>query len=201
MPLTALLGGCAWGGTGNGANRATVVGDSLAVRGDAEIRHELAASGWKPSVDAYPGRTVTTQMPALTKAASRHQGSVVIELGTNDAHALANRETTAAAERAQIKTALDQFSSDQCVIWVNADADPARPGGAGGRIFNDALTAEASSRPNVHVADMYGLLAHHPEYLAGDKVHLTEAGSTALGQLMASALSVCAGPSATRTSR
>jgi lysophospholipase L1-like esterase len=194
VSLTALLGGCGWGQTDNAADRVTVVGDSLTVLGNAQIRDVLTAQHWKVAVDAFPGRTVTTQMAALLKAAGRNRGSVVIELGTNDAHALANRETTASVERAQIRTALDLFPAEQCLVWVNADADPGRPGGIGGRIFDDALTSEASSRPNVHVADLAGLLAAHREYFVGDKVHLTDGGSTALGQMMAEALRACSGP-------
>jgi len=175
----------------SGGRPVTIVGDSLVVLGDRKIRDVLKPAGWRVTVDAYPGVTVTTQMPALTKAAGDRQRAIVIELGTNDTHAFAQGETDARAEGEEIHRALELFAPSQCLVWVNADAEPSRPGGRGGKVVNDALAAAATSRPDLHVADLNAMLRAHPEYLLGDGVHLTDAGSTALGQLMANALNAC----------
>ena len=173
------------------AQRVTVVGDSLSVLGDAQIRAELQAAGWDTTVDAFAGRTVATQMAALAKAARDSSQAIVIQLGTNDAHALADHDTDPRTERDQIGAALDLFDPGQCLVWVNADADPFRPGEGGGRVVDDLVAEAARTRSNVHVADLFALLRAHPEYLAADEVHLTETGSRALGGLMADALASC----------
>jgi len=172
-------------------HRVTVVGDSLSVLGDAQIRAELEAAGWDARVDAFAGRTVAAQMGALALAARDSSQAIVIQLGTNDAHALAKHDTDPQTERDQISQALDLFRPGQCLVWVNADADPLRPGAAGGKVVDDLVAEAAQTRSNLHVADLFALLRAHPEYLLADEVHLTEAGSIALGGLMADALASC----------
>lgn len=191
VALVALVALVGCGAFGAGSRTVTVVGDSLSVLGATEIESAIGSAGWRVEVDAFPGRTVETQMDALATAARANRRATIIELGTNDAHALADGETDAARERAQIAAALNQFPADRCLVWVNADANPTRPGQAGGAVVNDAIDAEAASRPNLHVADLDGLLAAHPDFLVADGVHLTDAGYAALGQLMADALEAC----------
>ncbi len=183
-------GGCSLLGR-SGPRPVAVVGDSLSVLGEHQIRQVLETAGWKVSMDGYPGVTTATQMPALEKTARAGRHPVVIELGTNDAHALDDGKTDAATERSTIGLALALFAPGQCLVWVNADANPSRPGGSGGRIVNDSLTAAAAGRPGTHIADLNAMLQAHPEYLLADGVHLTDDGSTALGHLMADALDAC----------
>jgi len=190
VALSVLVAGCGLIG-GSTGRPVTVVGDSLSVLGTSEIRDVLRSAGWRPSVDAYPGVTVAASMDGLTKAAKKLDRPIVIELGTNDTHALAKGETDVGAEERQIDQALDLFARGQCVVWVNADQDPARPGGRGGSAVNNHLSAAAAVRPELRVADLNGLLRAHPEFLLADGVHLTAAGSTALGHLMADALASC----------
>jgi lysophospholipase L1-like esterase len=167
-----------------------MIGDSLAVLGDAQITEQLERAGWKVSIDAFSGVTTQEQMPVLAKAAKGTSGAFVVELGTNDSHQLLRGETTAAAEQKQIAAALDLFGSG-CIVWVNVDSDPARPGGTGGGLVNAALAHEAAQRSNLHIVDLGALLAAHPEYLVDDQVHLTGDGYTALGALIATQAEAC----------
>ena len=168
----------------------TVVGDSLAVLGGKEIAHELSDAGWRVRLVAYPGVTTGDQIDEIRRAAADLSHTVVIELGTNDAHAVLSGDLDVATARQHVHEALDLFEG-RCVVWVNADADPSRPGGSAGGAFDAILADEASQRPNLHVVDLSGLLAQHPEYFISDQVHLTSEGSTALGKLMADGAAQC----------
>jgi hypothetical protein len=168
----------------------TVVGDSLTVLGDGRLRDALSAGGWWVALDAYPGRTTGGQMATLRGAADRANDATVIELGTNDALAIAHGELSVAQADADIVAALDLFR-DRCVVWVIPDRDPERRGVGAGAMVDDIVTREASRRPNLHVADQGAMLAAHPEYLVGDRVHLTGEGYSALGDLMTAALAAC----------
>jgi len=187
----ALLAACSSSGaSGPPKSTVSIVGDSLSVLGDAQITDQLSQAGWKSSISAFAGVNTLEQMPILAEAAHSGSFAFVVELGTNDGHQILKGETTPTAERAQIAAALDLFGT-RCVVWVNVDDDPARPGGTGGGSMNQALAAEAARRPNLHIASLRDLLAVHPEYLVSDQVHLTDAGYVALGQLIATTLGAC----------
>jgi lysophospholipase L1-like esterase len=170
--------------------RAIVVGDSISALGARPISGEIGSAGWRVTIDALSGTTISQQMPALEKAATGPVAAIVVELGTNDAHHLASGDVTAPAVGADVAAALDLFDT-QCVVWVNVDADPSRPGGPGGAVVNAALAAEAARRPNLHVADLNAMLASTPSLLTDDQIHLTATGSTALGQLIAREINRC----------
>ena len=77
----------------------TVVGDSLTIQGEKPMRTALSDAGWFAALDAFPGRTTATQMATLRAAAARANDATIIELGTNDALAIARGERTLAAGR------------------------------------------------------------------------------------------------------
>ncbi len=168
----------------------TVVGDSLSVLGRKPIRSVLGDAGWDVLVDAFPGRTMADQIPAMRYAAANPSRAVIIELGTNDAIEVASGRLERAAMLATIGQALDVFG-DQCLVWVVPGRDPEANGARVGAAIADALDAQAARRPNLHLADFGAVLEAHPEYLADDHVHLTDDGSQALAELMADAVASC----------
>jgi len=193
----ALLAGCAAANASSGREdgppsprTVTVVGDSLTVLGEQGIRPALSDAGWFAALDAYPGRTTATQMDALRAAAARQNDATIIELGTNDALAVARGELSIQQADADIVAALDLFHG-RCVVWVIPDRDPERQGAATGTQIDAIVRREARHRSNVHVADMASLLSSHPDFLVYDRVHLTGEGYEALGALMADALGAC----------
>jgi lysophospholipase L1-like esterase len=191
LVVLGLLASCSSSrAAGPSRTKVAMVGDSLAVLGDAEITDQVNQAGWNVSIDAFAGVNTLEQMPVLAKAAKGSSDVFVVELGTNDSHQLFKGETTPVAERAQIAAALDLLGP-RCVVWINVDSDPKRPGGTGGAVVNAALAAEAARRDNLHIADLDALIAAHPEYLVSDDVHLTAEGSTALGRLIATRLEAC----------
>jgi lysophospholipase L1-like esterase len=173
-----------------GPRTTTVVGDSLTVLGEQPVRSALSDAGWFAALDAFPGRTTATQMDALRAAAARENDATVIELGTNDALAIAHGERTFAQTDADIVRALDLFG-DRCIVWVLPDHDPERRGVNAGAGVDAIVAREASRRDNLHVADLAAILDEHPEYLVPDRVHLTAEGYEALAALMAETLSAC----------
>ncbi len=192
-----LLAGCTAANASSGRpadppppRTVTVVGDSLTVLGEPAVRSALSDAGWFAALDAFPGRTTSTQMDALRAAASRQNDATVIELGTNDALAVARGEVSLHQADDAIVTALDLFP-DRCVVWVIPDRDPERKGQAAGASIDAVVTREAARRSNVHVADLASVLEEHPEYLVADKVHFTGEGYEALGAVMADALAAC----------
>jgi len=198
--VVAVLAGCtAANASAGGSSRppepvgprtVTVVGDSLTVLGDQPIRAALTGSDWWAALDAFPGRTTGTQMDAIRAAAHRDNDATVIELGTNDALAIARGELSIVEADADIVAALDLFP-DRCVVWVIPDRDPERHGAATGTEIDAVVRREAAHRANLHVADLSALLSSHPEYLVPDRVHFTVDGYEALGRLMATALEAC----------
>ena len=192
-----LLAGCAAANASSGREdgppsprTVTVVGDSLTVLGEQGIRPALSDAGWFAALDAYPGRTTATQMDALRAAAARQNDATIIELGTNDALAIAHGERTFAETDDDIVSALDLFG-DRCIVWVIPDRDPERKGVDAGAGVDAIVAREASRRANLHVADLATILDRHPEYFAPDLVHLTATGYEALGALMADSLAAC----------
>jgi lysophospholipase L1-like esterase len=168
----------------------TVVGDSLSVLGRKPIRAVLGDAGWDVLVDAFPGRTMADQIPAMRYAAANPARAVIIELGTNDAIQVADGRLDRAVMLATIGQALDVFG-EQCVVWVVPGRDPEANGARVGAAIAEALDAQAARRPNLHLADFGAVLEAHPEYLADDHVHLTDDGSQALAELMAGAVASC----------
>ncbi len=193
----ALVAGCARADASSGRpaeppspRTLTVVGDSLTIQGEKPMRSALTDAGWFAALDAFPGRTTAAQMDTLRAAAKRSNDATVVELGTNDALAIARGERTLAQVDADIVTALDLFGN-RCVVWVIPDRDPERKGVDAGAQVDAVVTREAARRDTVHVADMAAVLDRHPDYLGPDHVHLTGEGYEALASVMADAMTAC----------
>jgi lysophospholipase L1-like esterase len=194
----AVVAGCASAGASSGRpaeppspRTLTVVGDSLTIQGEKPVRSALSDAGWFAALDAFPGRTTATQMDTLRAAAARANDATIVELGTNDALAIARGGRTLAEVDADIVAALDLFG-DRCVVWVIPDRDPERKGVDAGAEVDAVVTREAARRSTVHVADMATVLDRHPDYLGPDRVHLTGEGYEALASVMADAMTACA---------
>lgn len=168
----------------------SVVGDSLSILGRDQIWSTFGAAGLTADIDAFPGRTTASQMAALRGAAARPEPVTVVELGTNDALGLAQGTLTVDQEKADVAAALDLFGH-RCLVWVDADHDPERLGADKGVVVDDIIRQAAARHPNVHIADLAGILAAHPEYFVADHVHLTPTGYQALASLMVSKVAAC----------
>ena len=141
-------------------------------------------------IDAFPGRTIADQIPALTYAAGDARRAVIIELGTNDAVQVTKGQLETDAVLASIGRALDLFP-ERCVVWVVPGRDPEATGSRVGEAIAQELETQAARRPNLHLADFGAVLEDHPEYLLDDQVHFTDEGSQALAEIMAETARAC----------
>jgi hypothetical protein len=118
---------------------------------------------------------------------------VIVSAGTNDQ--LASDIGPGAAR------ILATLGSARCVVW----ADVVRPDSYGDPAteVNAALDAALAGHPNVTVLRWSQMVLDHPEYLAHDGIHPTEAGVKARAQAYADAAKACSplDPTAPRAKR
>ena len=106
---------------------------------------------------------------------------VIVSSGTND-QMTADVATGAPA-------ILDALGPTRCVVWV----DVVRPDSYGDPAtqVNAAIDAAVVGRSNVTVLRWSRMVAAHPDYLAHDGIHPTEAGTKARAEAFAAAAARC----------
>lgn len=126
-------------------------------------------------VDAIVSRQASMGAATLQPRAQAGQlGSVVIvQLGNNG--------TFSAQEFDAIMAVLANVPK---VIFVNLNLPR-----AWAAPNNQMLAANVGRYPNAHLADWFGVSSGHPEYFAGDQVHLTQAGAAAYTAMLVYAAS------------
>ena len=77
----------------------------------------------------------------------------------------------------------------RCVVWANVVRPPYR--GVSYRGYNRALADESSRRENLRVLNWVRMVRRHPEWLAGDGVHVSAAGYRARARAVARAVAQC----------
>lgn len=142
-----------------------VNGDSLAVGTEPYMPEALP--GWRfrtsaaISRHAYEGDDILRSRPRL----ARH---VAVSLGTNDDP----RQT--GAFRDAIEDVMDVVGERRCVVWANIVRPPVA--GASYAGYNRVLREARDDHPNLRIVDWKRLTDSHPEWLAGDGVHVSAAG-------------------------
>jgi len=168
-------------GTAPGSERAGVVmlvGDSLNVGIEPYLPGELER--WAIANRNEVGRQTGAGIDVLRDEGSALAGHVVISLGTNDS------PDDPAAFRRQVRAALSIAGPARCVVWVNMAL-----AGESFAALNEVLADEAARSDRLHVVDWAGLLEEHPDWLAGDGVHGTEAGYRGRARAVAHAVRSC----------
>ena len=142
-------------------HRVFVEGNSLTVGASPYLAALLATAGWSVTMDGQVGRDTATGTAIVAEREAGIHGTLVVALGTNDPP-----DPTLFASRIDM---LMESATSLRVIWVTV----ARSGWDG----LDAMLVAALSRwPNLKVIDWRPVIARHPDMLAGDGIHLTEAG-------------------------
>jgi lysophospholipase L1-like esterase len=157
--------------SGRGRASVAVVGDSLMVGVADELKADAATNGFDVDISAVVGREIPAALADLSEAATADL--VVVGLGTNDA---AHAGFTRASADALIAQALAALSPTTPVLWVNVYRRASGTVGANARVFDEALTAVAATRPALRVLDWAGFVAQHPKVIAGDGIHCTDDG-------------------------
>ncbi len=156
-----------------------VVGDSLTVDADSQIRRVLA--GAELTVDAVSGRPLDRDSgidaaPAIAKAAAGRPEVLVVAIGTNDGGA--GRDYVD-----QVADAVDDVDPSTCVVWVGPQR--ALPGGTDLAPVTRAIAEVASEHPNLHLADWGDRLdGNEAAWQREDGVHLTTTGSWAFARVI-----------------
>jgi hypothetical protein len=161
---------------------------SLLVNGDS------LAEGTRPYIPpALPGWRVK-QSTAVSRHAyegddvMRRYGSglprvIHVSLGTNDDPGDLN------GFRAAIASVMKVAGDRRCVVWANVVRPPYR--GVSYRGYNRVLAEESGRRDNLRVLDWVRMVRRHPEWLAGDGVHVSAEGYQARAEATARAVRRC----------
>jgi hypothetical protein len=158
-----------------GPNSLFVLGDSVLISAETAVRSALR--GWVVTYDAAGSRRLPQGIQTLKARRSEIGRVVVIQQGNNY---LASEGSFGA----QIDQAMQVLRGTSRVVWLTVAEKWAS------RVeINRQIRAAAARWPTIVVGDWARLVAAHPEY-AGDQLHLSPAGRTAIARLIAS----CVGP-------
>ena len=148
------------------SRRLLVNGDSLAVGTQPYLPRELGR--WRViqstavSRHAFEGADV---MRAYGRALPR---VIHVSLGTND------DPRTVSAFRAAIRAVMKVAGPRRCVVWANIVRPPV--GGTSYAGYNRALARESRTRQNLRVVNWVRMVREHPQWSAGDGVHVNADG-------------------------
>lgn len=164
-----------------------VIGDSLFVgvvsplfvgTGNT-LQDRLAATGRTVFTSAEVGRSVPQAVQVvLARAADVDSSNVaLVGLGTNDLFGSAGTSVSAARARIdQMIGVLRTINPDIRLVWVDVSVEAQR-----GRtlVWNAALAEAADDHIDVEVCAWRTIVLQHPEWVAGDGIHLTGTGYAA----------------------
>lgn len=160
-----------------------VVGDSLTYSYWSALPGSFVAQQWGPfALEARSARrTLVTTSIATSgvdgirriRATGFDPVTWIIALGTNDMN-ITYKNPRATDEL--IDALMAELGSGHRVIWVNVYA---RDFPAQTRAFNDALTLATRRHGNLAIADWYGLVMAHPNWIGSDGIHPTLEGAEA----------------------
>jgi hypothetical protein len=162
------------------AKRLFVNGDSLAV--GTQPYFPGALPGWSIRTSASISRHAF-EGPGVLRATGSLPPYVAVSLGTNDDP----RHTS--GFRSAIRQTMAVVGKDRCVVWATIRRPPVA--GASYSGYNQVLKAEARARANLKVVRWRRMVDHHPEWLAGDGVHVSAAGYSARARAFAKKLRRC----------
>jgi lysophospholipase L1-like esterase len=157
------------------AGRVVVVGDSLTVGAEENLRRLAELHGFTLELSAAIGRQIQSGVEELRRLDAPSAELVVVALGTNDA-AQPGFDGAVAAER--IDEAL-AATGGAPVAWVNVYRDPGTAAGDAAQVFNAALLEAASRHATLTTLDWAAFVRTHPDVMADDRVHHTWEGYVA----------------------
>jgi lysophospholipase L1-like esterase len=150
-----------------------IEGDSLTVGMAPYLPDLLSSAGWAVTLDGQVGRDTATGIGILAQRAPEIRGTLVVALGTNDPP-----DVRLFSDRID---EVMQVAAGHRVIWVSIARN-------GWDDLDAALLAARSAWPNLQVLDWRPVIAAHPDMLAGDGIHLTQAGYQLRSQVVAAAI-------------
>jgi lysophospholipase L1-like esterase len=162
------------------AGREVVVGDSLTVGAEENLRKLADLHGFTMDLSAQNGRQIPAGVEELRRLDAPDADLVVIALGTNDA---AQPGFTRKAADALIDEAMAVTGSAP-VLWMNVWRDPRTVAGAKAAEFNEELVAAEARHPNLTALDWASYVDDNPEIIDADGIHHTWEGYIARSRWM-----------------
>jgi hypothetical protein len=163
------------------SRRLLVNGDSLAVGTEPylpkELRRWRVTQSTEISRHAYEGDDI---MRSYGRSLPR---VIHVSLGTND------DPRTPEAFRAAIRDVMKVAGPRRCVVWANIVRPAVAGAGYGG--YNRVLAQESKPRENLRVVNWARMVREHPEWLAGDGVHVNAVGYQARARAIARSVRRC----------
>ncbi len=164
------------GSTGNtgstgATGSVTLIGDSLTVGCTSAFKGLVPDA----NVDGVVGRQMSAGFDVVSgmKSAGTLGNKVIIELGTNGVFSQEDGQRL-----------IDSIGSDKQIYWVNTYG----PSLSWYSEVNAVISALCSANSNVTLIDWASVGQAHPEYFAGDGIHMTGDGYSAYAQLMYNSL-------------
>jgi len=154
------------------------VGDSLSVGTAPYLEAHLR--GYRIVADRSLGLHASDAASVVWKRAASLQAILVVSAGTNDDPRIVSTFWRAVT---QVVTAA---GSERCVVWPTIVRPPAV--GASYDGLNRALAHVAAQHRNLVLVDWVGLVRRHPEWLAGDGVHVSVEGYRARAAAISAAV-------------
>jgi lysophospholipase L1-like esterase len=182
LVLAALAVGLALTPTASAAERSLLVdGDSLADGTRPYLPGELP--GWRVRQSTAVSRHAYEGDDVMRRYGTGLPRVIHVSLGTNDDPR--DRD----GFRAAIADVMEVAGQDRCVVWTNIVRPPYR--GVSYRGYNRVLSDESSRRDNLLVLNWVRMVRRHPQWLAGDGVHVSAAGYRVRAEAVARAIRRC----------
>ena len=180
--LAVFLAGLALAPAASAAEQSLLVdGDSLAEGTRSYVPRELP--GWRVTQSTAVGRHASEGDDVMRRYGSRLPRVIHVSLGTNDDPGDVD------GFRRAIADVMKLAGSTRCVVWANIVRPPYRR--VSYRGYNRVLANESSRRDNLRVLNWVRMVREHPEWLAGDGVHVSVAGYRARARAVARAVGRC----------
>ena len=159
-----------------------VYGDSLAEGTRQYLPRELP--DWRVRQSTKVSRHASEGADVMRRYGSSLARVIHVSLGTNDDP----RQT--GAFRTAVREVMEVAGSGRCVVWANIVRPPYR--GVSYRGYNRVLATVDERRDNLLVLNWVRMARRHPEWLAGDRVHVSAAGYAARARAVARLVRRCA---------
>jgi lysophospholipase L1-like esterase len=158
-----------------------VVGDSLAEGTRPYIPKEL--SGWTIRQSTKVSRHAAEGDDVMRRYGDGLPRVIHASLGTND------DPRDVDGFRSAVRSVMKVAGADRCVVWANIVRPPY--GGVSYRGYNRVLADEDARRDNLLVLNWKRMVHRHPEWLAGDGVHVSADGYRARAHAVAKLVRRC----------
>jgi len=157
------------------------------------VNGDSLAEGTRPYIPRALGNWSVSQSVSISRHAPqgvailRRMGNlppvIVMSLGTND------DPGATSTFRSAVRQTMKLVGREGCVVWPNIVRPPV--GGNSYAGYNGILAEESKRRRNLRVVEWTRMVAKHPGWLAGDRVHVNAAGYQARAAAIAKQVKRC----------